>query len=129
MEDYRGRLVVIAAGYPERMSEFINSNPGLKSRFTHIIDFQDYSPHELLEIFNTICRDANITPSSDAISAALAIFESECKNKDSTFGNARVARNLYHHAIRHQANRLVFMNDINESDLQTLTTDDLLKSQ
>lgn len=125
MEDNRGKLVVIAAGYTTEMNEFINSNPGLKSRFNRFIEFPDYSPEELIQIFEKICKESKIILKDSARSAAYDILKNHFLNKDETFGNARVARNLFQDSVANQANRLIFLDNITESDLQTLEKEDI----
>lgn len=124
MEDHRKDLVVIVAGYTENMIEFINSNPGLKSRFTRVIEFPDYTPSELAEILDKICSDAKMNMSDAAREKALSILEKEHGSRDESFGNARLVRNLFHEAIGNQANRLVFIDEINQELLQTLEAED-----
>lgn len=125
MEDHRGNLVVIVAGYTERMAEFIDSNPGLSSRFNRFIEFPDYSPDELLKILEKICGDAQMKMTVDAKNEAERVLENAYIEKNETFGNARVARNLFHDALGRQANRLVFLDDVTEAELQTLEKQDI----
>src|SRR5207302_8818160 len=75
MEDNRHRLVVIAAGYPNEMKEFVGSNPGLRSRFTRYIDFPDYRPEELMQIFEQHASEAGYILSSSARDRAAAISQ------------------------------------------------------
>ena len=104
MEDNRGRLVVIAAGYKKEMARFIESNPGLESRFKTVIEFPDYTTGELVEIFETKVREAQCRMSLDA-AAKVSDLMGEVK-KGKGFGNARVVRNLLEKCFARQAKRL-----------------------
>src|SRR3989440_7323397 len=104
MEDYRHRLVVIVAGYPQPMEEFLSSNPGLRSRFAREIAFPDYATDELLEITRTFARDNEYVLGQDAEASLRLIFSSAARNE--RFGNARFARTLFEQALNAQALRL-----------------------
>ena len=104
MEDHRDELVVIAAGYPEPMEHFLESNPGLRSRFNRYIHFEDYKPEELLEILSGICLSKQYRLSESARTWALAYFETACREEH--FANARAVRNLFEKVVMSQANRL-----------------------
>src|SRR5881394_257582 len=90
MEDFRHRLVVIVAGYPRLMHQFLESNPGLRSRFSREIAFPDYSTEELVEITQTFARDNEYLLGQDAEASLRLIFSSAARNE--RFGNARFAR-------------------------------------
>lgn len=107
MEDHREDLVVIAAGYRDRMEAFIESNPGLRSRFTRFIDFPDYSPDELTLIFERMATDEGYTLAQGALDSAKTILSREHAERGDNFGNARLVRNLFEHSLTAQANRLV----------------------
>lgn len=104
MEDYRDRLVVIVAGYPRLMNEFLTSNPGLRSRFAREISFPDYSEGELVAITHKLVADADYELDHD-VEPVLSLILSEAP-RDEAFGNARYARNLFEQAINRQAVRL-----------------------
>ncbi|MDR1601875.1 MAG: AAA family ATPase [Tannerella sp.] len=106
MEDNRNRLVVILAGYSREMQNFIDSNPGLQSRFNRYIEFPDYSAEELYQIFELILRQFDYTIAKDAIAPLKEYLEKTAANKDKHFGNARFVRNLFEKTIERQANRL-----------------------
>jgi Holliday junction resolvasome RuvABC ATP-dependent DNA helicase subunit len=125
MEDNRGHFVVIAAGYTEKMSEFIASNPGLRSRFGRFIEFPDYSADELFQIFEQMCDDSQMVLSDNAKASAYEVFQYSCNNKDSHFGNARLARTLFQDSISNQADRLVLLENIKPEDLQVLESFDI----
>lgn len=125
MEDNRDDLVVIVAGYPEEMQDFLDSNPGLRSRFTRSLVFQDYEPQELLTILKSFCLDAGYTLSGDAAAAALEIFEKRYADRGTNFGNARFARNLFEQSLVRHARRIVRVGGITEGMLTTLEEDDV----
>jgi type IV secretory pathway TraG/TraD family ATPase VirD4 len=105
MEDNRDRLVVIAAGYKEEMDRFINSNPGLKSRFRTFIDFADYEAGDLLKIFMHMGAGAGVRCSMDAQVAVAALMESLERGRKG-FGNGRAVRNIFQECLSRQAARL-----------------------
>jgi AAA+ superfamily predicted ATPase len=104
MEDFRHRLVVIVAGYPRLMHAFLDSNPGLRSRFAREITFPDYSTDELVAITREIAGRNEYTLAPDAESELRRIFERVKRGEG--FGNARFARTLFEQALNAQALRL-----------------------
>jgi stage V sporulation protein K len=126
MEDNRHRLVVIVAGYPRLMYRFLESNPGLRSRFSREITFPDYSTEELVEIFERFVADAEYTLGEDAADALRSIFEGAERNEG--FGNARFARTLFEQALNAQALRLGSgdVEALSPGELMGLTAADLL---
>ena len=126
MEDHRDDLVVIVAGYPDLMEHFINSNPGLKSRFNKYIYFEDYTPEELLEIFDSMCKKSGLTATHDARDLVLKHFEEEYANRDETFANGREVRNFFEKTVVNQANRLANEPYLNNEDVSTLTAEDIM---
>ncbi|MCC6438555.1 MAG: AAA family ATPase [Acidimicrobiales bacterium] len=104
MEDHRDRLVVIAAGYPKLMNQFLNSNPGLRSRFSREIAFRDYGTEDLVAITEKVARDRDYSLGPDVHEALKKIFERAVRNE--RFGNARFSRTLFEQAINRQAVRL-----------------------
>jgi type VII secretion ATPase EccA len=125
MEDYRDRLVVIIAGYKNEMQRFIDSNPGLQSRFNRYIDFPDYSGAELADIFKMYMKKNQYTLASDAEDYLKERFDDVVAHKDRNFGNARYARNVFEKTIQEQANRLSGRSNLSKSQLTELTIDDL----
>ena len=125
MEDYRDRLVVIVAGYKDEMQRFIDSNPGLQSRFNRYIDFPDYSGTELVEIFKMYMKKNQYTLAPDAEEYLKEQFEYVVAHKDRNFGNARFARNVFEKSIQQQANRLAGQTNLDKSRLTELTVEDL----
>lgn len=126
MEDDRDRLVVILAGYTKEMSEFLESNSGLKSRFNNYIDFPDYSADELCQIFDFHAKRNDCHTSPDATKAVRAYITDAVKHKDAYFGNARFVRNLLEKALEEQANRLTLVTgNITNDMLQTIERSDI----
>ena len=125
MEDYRDRLVVIIAGYKDEMQRFIDSNPGLQSRFNRYIDFPDYSGMELTDIFKMYMKKNQYTLADDAEDYLREQFEYAVAHKDRNFGNARFARNVFEKSIQSQANRLEGKTNLSKRELTELTIADL----
>lgn len=125
MEDHRDDFIVIVAGYTDLMEEFLDSNPGLRSRFNKIINFQDYMPDELLDIFKSTCTRSGMTVTPEAEQEVLAYFVQRCGMNLKTFANARDIRNFYERAITKQANRLANDPNITDAELTTLTLEDV----
>ena len=125
MEDYRDRLVVIVAGYKDEMQRFIDSNPGLQSRFNRYIDFPDYSSGELTDIFKMYMKKNQYTLAPDAEEYLKEQFEYAVAHKDRNFGNARFARNVFEKSIQQQDNRLAGQTNLDKGRLSELTIEDL----
>ena len=125
MEDHRDRLVVIIAGYKDEMQRFIDSNPGLQSRFNRYIDFPDYSSKELAEIFKMYMKKNQYTLADGAEEYLKERFDYAVEHKDRNFGNARYARNVFEKAIQQQANRLADQSNLSKRQLTELTVEDL----
>jgi SpoVK/Ycf46/Vps4 family AAA+-type ATPase len=125
MEDNRNDLVVIAAGYRERMEDFLVSNPGLQSRFARYIDFPDYSPDELAQIFRLLASEAHYEMSDKANAAVERLLAAHHRAKGAAFGNARLVRNLFEESIANQANRLASVAKVSRKELETLEDVDI----
>ena len=125
MEDHRDDLIVIVAGYPDLMEEFLQSNPGLRSRFNKFIYFEDYTPDELLQIFESFCQKSGYKPSEGCLYCAYAYFKSKALSQGKDFANARTVRNFFEQAITNQANRLASDPDITDVELCELLLDDV----
>ena len=125
MEDYRDRLVVIVAGYKGEMQRFIDSNPGLQSRFNRYIDFPDYTGGELTDIFKMYMKKNQYTMSKQTEAWLKERFDYAVAHKDRNFGNARYARNVFEKSIQAQANRLAGESNLSEEKLTELTIEDL----
>ena len=125
MEDDRDRLVVILAGYTNEIKEFIESNPGLQSRFNRYIQFDDYSAEELTEIFKRSLRKSHYKIKRDAFEKLQTVIEKAVATKDKHFGNARYVRNLFEKVVQNQANRLAKMDTIDNDELSIITLEDI----
>lgn len=126
MEDHRDELVVIVAGYTELMHKFIESNPGLSSRFSKYFEFPDYSGEELLSIFTRFCEKNGYRLEPDAEKRIREKFDALYDARDEHFGNARTARNYFEKAINAQADRIAMKSQILDVDLENLTEADIL---
>ncbi len=124
MEDYRDDFVVIVAGYRDLMEKFINSNPGLKSRFNKYIQFDDYNEDELVQIFCSMCEKHGYIIMNDALSKVRSKIKHMLQNKDENFANARDIRNLFEVIITNQANRVIDMN-LSGDEFLTISSDDI----
>jgi len=107
MEDHRNDLIVIVAGYPDLMEEFLSSNPGLRSRFNKYIFFEDYKPEELFSIFEGMCKQNEYTLSKEAKKYAKEYFKKRVANRPKDFANGRDVRNFMEKAMSNQASRIV----------------------
>ncbi len=125
MEDHRHDFVVIVAGYTQKMEDFISSNPGLRSRFTKFLHFEDYTPEQLVEIFKLFCAKAAFKLTAASEQKLLELFQLLSLERDESFGNARTARNLFEMTISKQANRIVTLPNINEDVLATIDEADI----
>lgn len=125
MEDNRDRLIVIVAGYENEMAEFINTNPGLKSRFNKYFNFPNYSGSELLEILLRIIYKNKFIISEEAKGKLTYIINDAIFAQGQQFGNARFARNLYEQIIQNQFLRVSQLENIEEEHLSEITLADL----
>ena len=129
MENQRDDLVVILAGYKERMETFFRSNPGLSSRIAHHLDFPDYSPEELLEIAQRMVQHMQYTLSESALGALREYIPKRMNQPH--FANARSIRNALDRARLRQANRLFALKgrELTRDDLMTIEGADLRASR
>ena len=125
MEDQRGNLVVIVAGYPEPMEEFLNSNPGLRSRFNKHIRFEDYSVSQLNEIFHLLCSSQDYEVDPDAEADLLFKISQMVVESKENFANARAVRNYFEDVVARQANRIVNEELTEHQDFITIKKEDL----
>ncbi|HKV99620.1 MAG TPA: AAA family ATPase [Vicinamibacterales bacterium] len=125
MEDHRDELVVIVAGYPQEMARFLEANPGLASRFNKHLVFDDYTPEELEQIFDRMCRSEDYVLAEAASTRARTLFERAYASRDARFGNARFARNLFEQAITNLADRIVAVEHPEKAVLMTIQECDL----
>lgn len=128
MEDDRDRLVVIVAGYTKEMKDFIDSNPGLQSRFTRYIDFPDYNAADLFRIFKMRAAKYGYVLDEDASNYLRQSLENTVAHKTKNFGNARYVRNVFEKAITCQANRLGGKSNATKAELSQLTLGDIQKA-
>ena len=128
LEDDRGKFICIVAGYTDQMHDFIDTNPGLKSRFTQTIHFDDYTPDELTEIFVNLAKGKNFTVDDATRDAVHRQFEQLYLRRDKNFGNAREARRIFDAAVEKQSQRLmaeVNNPDFKDEDMYRITEADL----
>lgn len=126
MEDHRDDLVVIVAGYTELMEEFLDSNPGLRSRFNKFINFEDYTAEEEVEILINNCKKQEYMLSRDALEEARRFFTDRVADKPEGYANARDVRNYLEKAISNQATRIVGIKDVDKNILAMLEKEDLV---
>lgn len=126
MEDDRDRLVVVIAGYTNEIEEFIDSNPGLRSRFNRYIHFADYSAEELYDIFKLQMKKNEYAMNDDASRYLKQFLESVVANRPKDFGNARFVRNLFEKTIEVQANRLASLPSPTKEELSEIKKEDLV---
>lgn len=125
MEDNRENFVVIVAGYPDPMEQFLGSNPGLKSRFNKNIMFEDYTEEELLCILNAFCKPFSMKLSDEAECSVKAYLSWLVKHKSENFANGREMGNLFELALSSQANRLAGKADVSDEELNEIAMEDL----
>ena len=128
LEDDRGKFICIVAGYTDNMHDFIDTNPGLKTRFTQTIHFDDYTPDELTQIFLNLAKAKNFTVDEETQGTIHRQFEQLYLRRDKNFGNAREARRIFDQAVEKQSQRLVSMMgnpDFKDEDMYRITSADL----
>ncbi len=124
MEDHRDDLVVIVAGYDGLMDDFVHSNPGLESRFNRFLHFEDYTPEELLAIFDIQCKKGCYQPEEETRHLVREFIAEESADSIA-FGNARGVRNIFERLLVNQANRLAAMETVSRDDLMKITPRDV----
>lgn len=125
MEDNRDNLIVIVAGYPDLMDQFLESNPGLRSRFNRFIHFEDYSPQELLAIFKGFVQKGNYKLDTGVEEKVLRHFVAQFLYPPAGFANGRTVRNYFEEIVANQGSRLAMMQDLTDDDLLLITADDI----
>lgn len=127
MEDFRGNFIVIAAGYTQNMRRFLESNPGLKSRFDRTFVFDDFNPEELSEIALNQLTENKLTPDKEAAAMLAGMMRKMYESRDKYFGNGRAVRKVIEEAVRNQHLRMSEISSDKRSDklIATLTTADL----
>jgi SpoVK/Ycf46/Vps4 family AAA+-type ATPase len=126
MENNRDNMVVIFAGYPDKMEKFMKTNPGLRSRIAFHVHFPDYATDDLCRIAELIAKDDGLYLAPEARAKLTGIFDSARKTDD--FGNGRYVRNLIENAHMEQCNRLAGMNvsDVTDDDIKMLAPEDIV---
>jgi SpoVK/Ycf46/Vps4 family AAA+-type ATPase len=127
MEDHRDDLIVIVAGYPDKMEEFLESNPGLQSRFNKYINFDDYSPEELLDIFRNMCEKNGYKATEEAAEKIKQMLTLLHETRSDSFANARTVRNLFEKLLTIQADRLAVLETVSNEDLSLIKPEDIDK--
>lgn len=124
MENKRDSVIVIFAGYTDKMNEFLDNNPGLRSRIAFHVPFEDYDSDELMDILRLFAKNQNLILAEDVESKVIPIFDEARKHKE--FGNGRFVRNMFEKAIMNQAGRVLSINrsSLNTTVVSTLTADD-----
>lgn len=125
MEDHRDDLIVIVAGYTEKMERFLASNPGLRSRFNRFLKFEDYSPKELEHIFLWLCRENGYDAGKKCRTYVRRYFEKKKREGRTDFANGREVRNLFEKAVANQANRLALCEAVPDLELTRLRRRDV----
>lgn len=125
MEDHRDDFVVIAAGYATLMPRFIDSNPGLKSRFNKYLYFEDYNGEQLYEIFRGRVKRNDYQLDEKAAEAVREHLQELYEDRDGNFGNARDVRNLFEKIVANQADRVAGLESPSDEDIVTITVEDL----
>lgn len=120
MEDKRDNLVVIVAGYDEPMQSFIESNPGLRSRFKNYIQFSDYTGKELYNIFVGMCNGNQYTLTAAAKETLCAYFDNLYANRDKNFGNGRDVRNVFEKIVTNQSKRVAKLVNPSDDEITTI---------
>lgn len=125
MEDDRDRLIVVVAGYTNEMNHFLESNPGMKSRFNRHFYFNDYSPEELTDIFCKMCESRHFILEEGVKGIALEYMQQCWDERDKTFGNGRMVRNFFEKLVQAHSDRLSTIADLDENSLVTFTQADI----
>lgn len=125
MEDDRSRIIIILAGYSTEIELFLNTNPGLKSRFNRFIDFVDYTPDELLQIFDSMCVKLDYKLSSDGRTNLNTFITKSYSNRTENFANGRFVRNLFEKVLENHANRIANELEIDSHNLITISQKDI----
>ena len=129
MEDHRDELMVVVAGYAGPMERFLQSNPGLESRFNKYFYFEDYTGPQLNQIFHSLCRKNGYQPDQELEQFTPGFFEELFANRDDNFGNAREVRNLFERLISAQSDRVAALEAPNREDLMAFTLADFQAAQ
>jgi SpoVK/Ycf46/Vps4 family AAA+-type ATPase len=125
MEDNRDDLSVVVAGYTEPMKAFVESNPGLRSRFNRYFYFDHFTPEQLFKVFEGFCKKSDFILDADAKEKLSDTFELLVEKRDDSFGNARVVRNIFEKCVQNQANRIIKLKKKTKKTLKTFTEADI----
>ena len=125
MEECRDDLIVIVAGCTGKMKTFLASNPGLRSRFNKYFSFANYNSSQLVEIFELFCREVGFDVAASARAKVSDLFEALHAHRDQSFGNARLARNLFEATMQRHSNRIVTLAEIDEIALSMVEAEDV----
>lgn len=125
MEDHRDNLVVIAAGYEKEMNQLLKANPGFSSRFTNVIQFDDYSADELFQIFERFSEKENYKLVDDAKAKLKNLINDIITTKLEHFGNGRVIRNIYRETVMNFASRLATVENKTKDQLINILEQDI----
>lgn len=125
MEDQRDKLIVVVAGYTDEMNHFLESNPGLKSRFNRSFYFNDYSPTELTEIFRGMCHKHHFTVNEAVLNSVQSYFDECWETRDKSFGNGRMIRNFFEKLVQAHSDRVSNHPDPDEKELSTFAPEDV----
>lgn len=129
MEDYAGEMVVIAAGYKDKMANFLLSNPGLRSRFFKVIDFKDFTPSDMTRIFDVLCAENDYVLEAQARDKLTLYFKSIRGLDLQRFGNARGVRTYFENTIKRQAERLVAQKHITREEYMAIKAEDIISGK
>jgi stage V sporulation protein K len=127
MEDHKDELILILAGYQQEMENFLQTNPGLRSRFPIHIDFPDYNQHELLKIAEQMCAKRQYQLANEAKITLLKMLNLSSRAQEENFGNARTIRNMIEKAVRRQAVRLIAKDSSTREELMLIETRDFME--
>jgi hypothetical protein len=127
MENHRNDFVVTVAGYPEEMGRFLDANPGLRSRFTKTLWFHDYTPGQLVEIFQRLCKENQYTIDARGRIKLESLFSGLYSMRDKSFGNGRLARNVFEESIGRMAQRVVRSGLTDPASLMLINEGDIPK--
>ena len=125
MEDKRDNLVVIVAGYDNLMQDFIDANPGLRSRFKNYIHFNDYTGKELFNIFSGMCKESQYMLTEKAKAALSEYFNELYEKRDKNFGNGRDVRNLFENVVTRQSKRVAKLSKPTNEEIAAIGVSDL----
>ncbi|HEY0016699.1 MAG TPA: AAA family ATPase [Longimicrobium sp.] len=125
IEDHRDKFIVVVAGYPAPMQKFLDSNPGLRSRFNRFIHFDDYTPDELFKIMERMCGEHGYKLQPSAAQFIQWLLSRMHEKRGENFANGRDVRNIFEQALAQQANRVGPMQNPSDEELCSLVAEDV----